>query len=47
MVMGDNGIDAYKKRRQIKKDFDPHAAGAIQRNAHRPMERICGLMQSH
>jgi hypothetical protein len=27
--------------------FDPHVAGAIWRDAHCPMERICGFMQSH
>jgi hypothetical protein len=47
MVMGDSGIDDYKKCRQINKDFDHHAAGAIQRVAHCPMERIRGFMQSH
>jgi hypothetical protein len=47
MVMGDNGIDNYKRCRQIDDDFDPHAAGAIRRNAHHLMERIHGLMQSH
>jgi hypothetical protein len=45
--MGDNGIDNYKKCRQIDDDFDPHAAGAIRRYAHRPMERIRGFMRSH
>jgi hypothetical protein len=45
--MGNNGIDDYKKCRQIDYVFDPHAAGAIWRNAHRPMERICGFMQRH
>jgi hypothetical protein len=47
MVMGNNGIDDYKKCRQIDKDFDPHAAGALQCNAHCPMECIRGFMQSH
>jgi hypothetical protein len=47
MVMGNNEIDDYKKCRQIDNDFDPHAAGAIRRNAHCPMERIRGFMQSH
>jgi hypothetical protein len=47
MVMGDNGIDDNKKCRQIDNYFDPHAAGAIRRDMHRPMERICGFMQSH
>jgi hypothetical protein len=47
MVMGDNGINDYKKCRQINDNFDPHATGAIRRDAHRPMEHICGFMQSH
>jgi hypothetical protein len=45
--MGDNGINGYKKCRRIDNDFDRHAAGAIQRNAHCPMECIRGFMQSH
>jgi hypothetical protein len=45
--MGDNGIDDYKKCRQIDDDFDRNAARAIRRDAHRPMERILGFMQSH
>jgi hypothetical protein len=44
MVRGDNGINYYKKCRQIDDNFDPHAAGAIPRYAHRPMERIYGFM---
>ncbi len=40
MVMGDNKINDYKKCRQIDVDFDPHAAGVIQRNAHHLMEHI-------
>jgi hypothetical protein len=47
MVMGDNGIDDYKKCRQINDDFDCHAAKAIWHDAHRPMERISGFMQSN
>jgi hypothetical protein len=47
MVMGNNGIDDYKKCRQSNNNFDCHAAGAIWRDVHRPMERICGFMQSH
>jgi hypothetical protein len=47
MVMGNNGINYYKKCRQIDNDFNPHAAGAIRRDAHHPMERIRGFMQSH
>ena len=44
MIMGDNEINDYKKCRQIDSDFDDHAAGAIRRNGHRPMERIHGFM---
>jgi hypothetical protein len=47
MVMGDNGIDNYEKCRQIDNNFNPHAARAIRRDAHCPMERIHGFMQSH
>jgi hypothetical protein len=47
MVMGDNGIDDYKKCRQTDDDFDPHAAEAIRHDAYRPMERIRGSIQSH
>ncbi len=46
MVMGNNGIDDYKKCRQTDDDFDPHAAGVIRHNAHCPIERICGFIQS-
>jgi hypothetical protein len=44
MVMGDNGIKDYKKCRQIDDKFDRHAAKAIRRNAHCPMEHIHGFM---
>jgi hypothetical protein len=47
MVMGDNEIDDYKKGRQIDNDINPHATRAIRHDAHRPMEHICGFMQSH
>ncbi len=47
MVMGDNGINDDKKCRQINNDIDRHAARAIQHDAHCPMERIRGFMQSH
>ncbi len=47
MVMGDNGINDDKKCRQIDEDIDRHAAGAIRRNAHLPMERIRGFMRNH
>jgi hypothetical protein len=45
--MGDNEIEDYEKCRQINDDFDCHAARAIWRDVHRPMECICGFMQSH
>ena len=45
--MGDKGINDYEKCRQINNNFDRHAAGAMRRDAHRPMERIHGFMQSH
>jgi hypothetical protein len=45
--MGDNGINDYKKCRQIDDNFDSHAAEAIRRNAHCLMERICSFIQSH
>jgi hypothetical protein len=44
MVMGNNKINNYKKCRQIEDDFDHHAAGAIWRDVHCPMERIRGFM---
>jgi hypothetical protein len=44
MVMGDNGIDDYKKCRQTDDNFDPHAAGAVRRDAHCLMEHIRGFM---
>ncbi len=44
MVMGNYEIDNNKKCRQIDNDFDRHTAGAIWRDAHRPMERIHGFM---
>ncbi len=47
MVMGNNRISDDKKCRQIDDDIDRHAAGAIRRDAHCPMERIRGFMQSH
>jgi hypothetical protein len=42
-------IDDYEKFRQIAGNFDGHAAGAIRRRAHRPIERISisGFEQSH
>jgi hypothetical protein len=45
--MGNNVIDNYKKCTQIDEDFDRHAAGVIRQDAHCPMERIRGFMQSH
>jgi hypothetical protein len=47
MVMGNNGIDGYKKCRQTDDDFDRHATRAIWHNVHCPMQRIHGFMQSH
>ncbi len=47
MVMGNNGIDDYKKCRQIEDDFNRHAAGAIRQDVHCPIEHIRGFMQSH
>ncbi len=47
MVMGDNGIDDHKKCRQIVNYFYRHDAGAIQHDAHCPMEHIRVFMQSH
>jgi hypothetical protein len=47
MVMGINGIEDYKNCRQIEDDFDHHTARSIWCDAHRPMERIRGFMQSH
>jgi hypothetical protein len=47
MVMGNSGINDYKKCRQINGDFNPHAAGAIQSDANHLMECIRGFMQSH
>jgi hypothetical protein len=44
MAMGDNGIKDYKKFRRIDNDFDCHATGAIQLDAHCLMERICGFV---
>ncbi len=47
MVMGDKGIDDYKKCRQSDDDYDLHAAGVIRRDAHCPMEHIRGFIGSH
>ncbi len=47
IVMGKHRIDDDKKIRQNDDNFDRHAAGAIRRGAHRPMERIHGSMWSH
>jgi hypothetical protein len=44
MVMGNNGIEDYKKCRQIDNDFNCHATRTIWRNGHHPMERIRGFM---
>jgi hypothetical protein len=45
--MGNNGIDDYKKCRQIDDNFNRHATGAIWRDAHRLMKHIRVFMQSH
>jgi hypothetical protein len=47
MIIGDNRINNYNKCRQINNNFDHHAPEAIRRDAHHPMERIGGFMQSH
>jgi hypothetical protein len=47
MVMAKHKINDYKKCSQINDNFDDHATGGIRRDAHRPMERIFGFMQSH
>ncbi len=47
MVMGNNGINDYKKCRQINNGFNRHAVGAIRHDVHCLMEHICGFMQSH
>jgi hypothetical protein len=47
MVMGNNGINDYKKCSQIDNDFDCHATRAIWRDAQRPIEHIRGFMGSH
>ncbi len=45
--MGDNGTNDDEKCRQFDDNIDRHATGAIQRDAHRPMERIRDFMRSH
>jgi hypothetical protein len=47
MVIGKHRIKDYEECSQINNNFDDHAAGGIQRNAHHPMEHIFGFMQSH
>jgi hypothetical protein len=47
MVMGKHRIDDYKKCSQINDNFDDYAARGIRRDAHCPMERIFGFIQSH
>jgi hypothetical protein len=44
MVVANNKINNDKKCRQIAGDFDCHADTAVQRGAHRSMERICGFI---
>jgi hypothetical protein len=47
MVMGKHRINDYKKCSQINDNFDDRAAGGIWRDAHCPIKRIFGFMQSH
>jgi hypothetical protein len=47
MVVANNEIDGDRKYTSNAGDFDGHADTAVQCGAHRPMERICGFMQSH
>jgi hypothetical protein len=47
MVVANNEIDGDKKYTSNAGDFDGHADTAVRCGAHRPMERICGFMQSH
>jgi hypothetical protein len=47
MVVANNKIDDDEKYTSNAGDFDRHADVAVQCGVHRPMERICGFMQSH
>jgi hypothetical protein len=47
MVVANNEIDDNKKYTSNTGNFDGHADMAVRCGAHRPMERICGFMQSH
>jgi hypothetical protein len=47
MVVANNKIDGDKKYTSNPGDFDGHADTVVRCEAHRPMERICGFMQSH
>jgi hypothetical protein len=47
MVVGDNGIDDYKKCRQIDDDFDHHAARGIQRDVHCSMKQELSYILSY
>jgi hypothetical protein len=46
MVVADNKIDGDKKYTSNAGDFDGHVDTVVRCGAHRPMERICGFMQS-
>jgi hypothetical protein len=47
MVVANNKIDSNKKDTSNTGNFNGHADTAVRCEAHRPMERICGFMQSH
>jgi hypothetical protein len=47
MVVANNEINGDKKYTSNAGNFDGHVDMAVQCRAHRPMERICGFMQSH
>jgi hypothetical protein len=47
MFLGNNGINDDKKSRKIDDNIDSHATRAIRGDAHCPIERILGFMQSH
>jgi hypothetical protein len=47
MVVANNEINGDKKYTSNAGDFDSHADMAVQCGAQRPVERICGFMQSH
>jgi hypothetical protein len=47
MVVANNKIDGDKKYKSNTGNFNDHVDTAVQCRAHRPMEHICGFMQSH